>query len=118
MCTPVPRAALPRLATSPRPPSKRGSAALGTGVHIVVAGEREDLLGHWRRTIPVPRGAGINRMWTEPHLACTLHGTVCGSPSLVPQYPRRIGITESLASTMAARIAFATSFEHLTPSPT
>lgn len=29
--------------------AKRGSAALGTGVHIVVAGEREDLLGHWRR---------------------------------------------------------------------
>jgi hypothetical protein len=45
-------------------------------------------------------------------------GTVCGFPILFPQYPRRTGTMFSLAEMMAPRMAVATSFAHLTPSPT
>ena len=78
----------------------------------------KSFLGVGAATIPVPRGAGTRRHITEPHLPVTLPGTVCGSPRDEPQYPRRTGITESLARIMAPRIAVATSLEHLTPSPT
>ena len=47
----------------------------------------------------------------------TLHGTVWGFPILLPQYPLRTGITESLARIIAPRIAVATSLEHFTPRP-
>merc|ERR1712126_598357 len=66
-------------------------------------------------TMPVPRGAGINRTQMEPHLPVTLQGTVCGFPILLPQKPLRTGTIESLAKIMAPRIAVATSLEHLTP---
>lgn len=48
----------------------------------------------------------------------TLQGTVWGWPILLPQYPTRTGMTESLASMIAPLMAVATSLEHLTPSPT
>lgn len=48
----------------------------------------------------------------------TLHGTVWGLPILLPQYPRLMGIIDSFARMIAPLIAVATSFEHLTPSPT
>lgn len=67
--------------------------------------------------MPVPRGPGINRTNTEPHLPVTLQGTVWGLPILLPQYPRRTGTTESLAIMIAPRMAVATSLEHLTPRP-
>ena len=53
----------------------------------------------------------------EKEIKLTLQGTVCGFPILLPQYPRRTGMTESLARMMAPRMAVATSFEHFTPSP-
>merc|ERR1712183_135305 len=69
-------------------------------------------------TILVPRGAGIKRTVTEPHFPVTLQGTVCGFPSLLPQYPRRTGMMDSLAWMMAPLMAVATSLEHFTPNPT
>lgn len=53
--------------------------------------------------------------WLKWH---TLHGTVCGWPILLPQYPRRTGMTDNFARMMAPRIAVATSLEHFTPRPT
>ena len=55
---------------------------------------------------------------TLPHLPDSLVGRECGSPRFVPQYPRRIGRTESLAMMMAARMAVATSLDVLIPRPT
>jgi hypothetical protein len=55
---------------------------------------------------------------TLPHLPLCLVGKLCGAPRLVPQYPRRMGRTESLAMMMAARMAVATSLEVLMPRPT
>mmetsp|Transcript_13568 Transcript_13568/g.34547 ORF Transcript_13568/g.34547 Transcript_13568/m.34547 type:complete len:272 (+) Transcript_13568:227-1042(+) len=69
-------------------------------------------------TIPVPRGAGTRRSRTEPHFPVSLPGTVCGFPMRFPQYPRRTGMTESFAAMIPPRIAVATSFADLTPSPT
>lgn len=68
-------------------------------------------------TSPVPRGAGMSRTRTDPHLPVTLQGMVWGSPLIRPQKPRRTGATFSLAAVMAPRMALATSEEHLTPSP-
>lgn len=75
-------------------------------------------LGVRAATMPAPRGAGIRRTVTEPHLPVTLVGTVCTRPILFPQYPRRTGTTAILAVMIAPRIAVATSFAHLTPRPT
>lgn len=55
---------------------------------------------------------------TEPHFPLSLVGREWGSPRDVPQYPRRIGRTLSLAMMIAARIAVATSFAVLMPRPT
>ena len=68
-------------------------------------------------TMPEPRGAGMRRTVTEPHLPESLDGMVCGLPSLEPQNPRRTGTMLSLASWMAPRMAEATSLEHLEPRP-
>lgn len=45
----------------------------------------------------LPRGAGIRRTRTDPHLPDTLQGTVWGAPELAPQYPRRTGTKFILA---------------------
>lgn len=55
---------------------------------------------------------------TEPHFPLSFVGREWGSPRDVPQYPRRIGRTLSLAIMIAARIAVATSFAVLMPRPT
>jgi hypothetical protein len=44
-----------------------------------------NLLTAGEATRPVPRGAGINRTVTEPHLPDSLVGSEWGSPRLVPQ---------------------------------
>ena len=49
---------------------------------------------------PAPFGAGMSRSETEPHLPVTFAGTVCGLPSLLPQYPRRTGTVFVLAQMM------------------
>ena len=36
-------------------------------------------------TSPVPRGAGMRRTRTEPHLPMSLLATVCGRPEFFPQ---------------------------------
>ena len=54
---------------------------------------------------------------TLPHFPLSFVGSECGSPRLVPQYPRRIGSTDSFAMMMAARMAVATSLEVLIPRP-
>ena len=55
-------------------------------------------------TMPVPLGAGIKRTLTLPHFPVTLQGTVCGSAILLPQYPLRTGMMESLAAVMAPKL--------------
>ena len=60
----------------------------------------------------------LTRTVTEPHLPLSFVGKECGSPSDVPQYPRRMGRTLSLAIMMAARMAVATSLDVLIPRPT
>ena len=74
-------------------------------------------LGMRDATMPEPRGAGIKRTRTEPHLPDTLHGTVWGAPALAPQYPRRTGTKFILALMMPPLIAVATSLAALTPRP-
>jgi hypothetical protein len=60
----------------------------------------------------------LTRTVTLPHLPLCLVGRECGSPRLLPQYPRRIGMTLSLAIMIAARMAVATSLDVLMPRPT
>jgi hypothetical protein len=43
-------------------------------------------------TIPDPRGAGIKRTRTEPHLPDTLQGTVWGAPVMVKERVRGLGL--------------------------
>ena len=56
-------------------------------------------------TIPVPRGAGINRTTTLPPFPVTATGTVCGLLILLPQYPLLTGIKFNFASIIAPLMA-------------
>ena len=78
------------------------------GTHVSKAGQQTQQILSKALTLTV----------TEPHFPLSLIGMEWGRPRLAPQYPRRTGMTLSLAMMMAARMAVATSLEVLIPRPT
>jgi len=68
-------------------------------------------------TKPVPLGAGISLILTDPDFPVTFIGTVWALPILFPQYPVLTGIKFNLAWMMASLMAPCTSLAHFHPKP-